>query len=736
MSETSLSLNALKVLEKRYLRRDKAGNVLESHSEMFMRVARNIAEQDARYGPGADVEKAAKAFYDLMSGLEFLPNSPTLMNAGRDLQQLSACFVLPVEDSIEGIYTAIKNAAVIHKSGGGTGFSFSRLRPHNDIVRSTSGVASGPISFMKVFNASTEAIKQGGTRRGANMAVLRVDHPDILEFITCKAGDKDLTNFNLSVAVTDVFMSALERGGEYPLIHPNSRETVKTLRARDVFELIVKNAWNNGEPGIIFIDRINRDNPTPALGEIESTNPCGEQPLLPNEACNLGSVNLAVMVKDGKINHAKLRRVVHEAVHFLDNVIDASSFPLPEIDAMVKQNRKIGLGVMGFADMLIQMSLPYNCDEAVETARSVMRFIRDEARAASQRLAAARGAFPSFPESAFKGGQPLRNATTTTIAPTGSISIIAGVSSGIEPLFAITYYRNVLDKERMIEVNPHFQIAAERQGFNSPEIMEDIAAKGSLREIKAVPEEVKRIFVTAHDIEPIWHVRMQAAFQESTDNAVSKTVNLPNGASIKDVDRVYREAYRLGCKGVTIYRDGSREEQVLTTGEPGSKKAAGARISPRKRPLVTAGRTETISTGCGKLYVTINHDDQGLFEVFTQIGKTGGCTAAQSEAVARLISLALRAGVNAESIVKNIRGIRCNKPAMQRGGSVLSCPDAVGIVLERYLKWRSGGAEDLVFSHSLSALDQLSGACPECGDKIEHEGGCLVCRSCGYSKCG
>jgi ribonucleoside-diphosphate reductase alpha chain len=741
-----LTPNALTVLERRYLKRDENGKVAETPEQMFRRVAENIALPDRTYRPTVDLDAVTEEFYALMASLEFMPNSPTLMNAGRDLQQLSACFVLPVEDSMQSIFDTIKNAALIHKSGGGTGFSFSRIRPKNDLVRTTNGCASGPVSFMKVFNSATEAVKQGGTRRGANMAILRVDHPDIMEFIACKNDTQELTNFNISVAITDVFMQALKDNADYELLNPRTRRPVGTLNAREVFNQIVESAWKTGEPGVVFIDRINAANPTPAQGEIESTNPCGEQPLLPYEACNLGSINLSVMTmeKDGTrvVDYARLKRVVRTAVHFLDNVIDVSSFPLEQIDQRVKTNRKIGLGVMGFADLLLKLGVPYNSERALQLGEGLMNFINDESKQMSHELAQERGPFPAFAESRYPAERLLRNATTTTIAPTGTISILAGVSSGIEPLFALAYVRNVMDNDRLAEVNPIFEQAALLGGFHSPELVAEVVRQGSVHGLAAVPEEVKKVFVTAHDIEPLWHIRMQAAFQRHTDNAVSKTVNFPRTATPADVETVFEEAFRLDTKGVTIYRDGSRDGQVLSVGTGKTSTTAADesedKIEPRKRPDVTFGRTEKIKTGCGNLYVTLNHDEAGLCEVFTQMGKSGGCAASQSEAIARLISLSLRAGVNPSAITKNLRGIRCPHPSWEKGGMVLSCPDGLGVVLERYLSWREGKpeGETVPSSHGLSALDKLAGACPECGGALEHEEGCMLCRTCGFSRCG
>nr|MDO8078273.1 vitamin B12-dependent ribonucleotide reductase [Candidatus Freyarchaeota archaeon] len=562
--DLKLSLNATQVLEKRYLLKDDHGNVVETPSQMFHRVARTIASADRLYDRDADIEKTEAVFYEVMSHLEFLPNSPTLMNAGTDIGQLSACFVLPVGDSIEEIFDALKFMALIHKSGGGTGFSFSRLRPKGDFVRSTKGVASGPVSFMRIFDTATDIIKQGGRRRGANMGILRVDHPDILEFISAKEKEGSLTNFNLSVGVTDAFMEAVEKGGDYELINPRTGKPEKKLKAATVFNLIVASAWKTGDPGMVFLDEINRHNPTPTIGQIESTNPCGEVPLLPYESCNLGSINLSRMVKNSDVDWDKLRRVVRVAVHFLDNVIDANRYPLPQIEKITKENRKIGLGVMGFAELLIQLNIPYDSNEAIRVAEKVMSFISAEARKKSEELALERGSFPNFDVSVWKekGYKAMRNATLTTIAPTGSISIIAGTSSGIEPLFAISFVRNVIGTQ-LLEVNHLFEKVAKERGFYSLELMTEIAKKGSIRDMGNIPEDVRRVFVTALDIDPEWHVRMQAAFQKHVDNAVSKTVNLPQEATIEDVSKIFWLAYKLKCKGITVFRYGSRTEQVL-----------------------------------------------------------------------------------------------------------------------------------------------------------------------------
>lgn len=1140
-----LTDNAVKVLEKRYLIKDEKGKAVETPEQMFRRVANTIAVADSNYDSSADIAETEGKFYKLMTSLEFIPNSPTLMNAGRELGQLSACFVLPVEDSMEGIFDAIKNAAMIHKSGGGTGFSFSRLRSKGSTVATTGGVASGPISFMKVFNSATEAVKQGGTRRGANMGILRVDHPDILEFIQCKKDNSDITNFNISIAITEKFMEAAEKGEDYELIDPATKEVAGELNAKEVYDLIVEMSWNNGEPGIIFLDRINRDNAVPKLGEIESTNPCitgdswvltqfgpkqvkdilgekvqlalngsyaisdekgffktgiknvikictnrgyelkltkdhlvriatditrfkineewkaagdlkpgdkvilsnnrgirwegkgslnegyllglligdgtlkkeggvisiwgndeeavslmkaageaactlshrsdfkgfqtiiadrsenrmklsalrdlaeaygimpgdkkvtpdvekgsyefyrgfirgifdsdgtvvgtqekglsvrlwqkdidtlkvvqrmlgrmgiastiysnrkaegsksmpdgkgglkdynvkagnelvisqdnlhifseiigfgsirkqnrlrdglsnykralnrerfiaditevielgktevfdvqvpvvnafdangiyvhncGEQPLLPYESCNLGSINLMSCIKKNRskkvLDYDKLGRIVDESVHFLDNVIDVNKYPLPMVDEMTKGTRKIGLGVMGFADMLIELGIPYNSDDAVKTAEEVMKFINDRSKAASMRLAQKRGTFKYYEDSVFKEKDiKIRNATTTTIAPTGTISIIAGVSSGIEPLFALSFVRNVMDNDELPEVNPLFEGVAKERGFYSTELMKEIATHGTIQDIKNIPEDIRRIFVTAHDIEPEWHIRIQSAFQKHTDNAVSKTVNFSNSATRKEVSDVYVMAYKMGCKGVTIYRDGSRDSQVLNIGsvnkeDKKEKAPINEVLVPRTRPEVTTGVTEKVRIGCGNLYITVNSDENGICEVFTNLGRAGGCPS-QSEATSRLISIALRAGIDIREIIEQLRGIRCHSTLRQKGLKVLSCPDAIGRALERYMdshvehkdiqtieelaseieeKGSCIGNCSLCASpcHAATVEESKTGYnaflnpnsniknCPECGSTIQHEGGCVICRNCGYSKC-
>ena len=745
-----ISKNARTVLERRYLKKDIDGNPVETPAGMLTRVARHIATADERYG--GDAVKTEKAFFKMMDSLKFMPNSPTLMNAGRPLGQLSACFVLPIEDSMEGIFSSLKNAAMIHKSGGGTGFSFSRIRAAGMSVDSTGGVASGPVSFMRVYNAATEAVKQGGTRRGANMGILRVDHPDILEFIQCKSDLSQMTNFNISVAVTEAFMEAVRAGKNYSLIHPETGQPAGELNAKEVFDLIVNMAHENGEPGIVFLDRINRDNPVPSAGEIESTNPCGEQPLLPYESCNLGSINLSKFVKLGEkaeIDYNGLKKTVHTAVHFLDNVIDVNNYPLKEIEETTRASRKIGLGVMGFAEMLMMLGIGYNTKEGLDTGRNLMAFIQDEAKAASQALAEERGSFPLYDQSVYaKSGKPMRNSTVTTIAPTGTISIICGTSSGIEPVFAISYIRNVMDKDHLVEVLPYFEKTAKEKGYYSKALMEKIAKQGGLHGLDEVPEEDKKIFVCAHDVTPKYHIKMQAAFQEATDNAVSKTVNFPKTATPDEVREVYELAYKLGAKGVTIYRDGSREAQVLNIGSvnDGSAKTPNGGITPRPRPEVTQGITQKMKIGCGNLYVTVNYDENGICEVFTNLGRAGGCPS-QSESTSRLISTALRSGISVDAVIEQLRGIRCHSTLRSRDKDikVLSCPDAIGRVLEKVVEIQKEmkpaetpkeGIKSEVIGEIAKKMPIKEGACPECGSELEHEGGCTVCRSCGYSKCG
>jgi ribonucleoside-diphosphate reductase alpha chain len=721
-------------------------------------VAGAIAKPDQTFGATQEeVQETENNFYNMMSNLEFMPNSPTLMNAGRPLGQLSACFVLPVDDSMESIFTAVKNTALIHKSGGGTGFAFSRLRPKNSVVASTSGVASGPISFMKVINAATEAVKQGGTRRGANMGILRVDHPDILDFITCKDDLGELTNFNISVAITDTFMDAVDKDDYYDLIDPRTEKpyaqdsSVARLKAREVFQKIVDHAHATGEPGVMFIDRMNSNNPVKDIGLYESTNPCGEQPLLPYESCNLGSINLSRMLRavvdpDNTLSMYRyefdwdlLDETVNKAVHFLDNVIEANRYPLTEIDINTKSNRKIGLGVMGWADMLIMLGIKYDSEAAYNLAEQIISRINKVGHQKSVEMGKRRGHFPLWERSDYYQdgrGPDMRNSTVTTIAPTGTISIIAGCSSGIEPIFAVSYVRNVMDNTRMIEVTPHFEKIARDRGFYSQDLMERVAEAGSIQDFDEIPDDVKEIFVVSHDIPPDDHVKMQAVWQKNTDNAVSKTINLPHDATIDDVQRAYKMAFQLGCKGVTVYRDGCRANQVLSTGatetsdasKPESTTDSQKVISSKlqNRPEELEGITSKIKTGYGNLYITVNTFNGVPFEVFAQIGKSGYSTMADTEAICRLISLGLRSGIPVDTIVKQLKGIGGSSPVFGNGGLISSIPDAIAIVLHKHF----GGGKTIYNDKDINLE-----FCPDCGSRIEHESGCVVCRACGFSKC-
>ena len=837
LPEPRLSENALTVLAKRYLKKDDNLEPNETPRDMFWRVARVIAGVDARYGASPErVEQVARTFYGIMANGEFEPNSPTLMNAGRPLGQLSACFVLPVPDSLEGIYETLRDMALIHQSGGGTGFGFSRLRPAGDVVKSTMGVASGPVSFMEVYDASTEAVKQGGTRRGANMGILRVDHPDVLEFIDCKEEGHKITNFNISVAVTDDFMNAVQRGESYELRNPRGGEPVGELDAREVFEKIVYGAWRNGEPGVYFIDEANRYNPVPRLGSYEATNPCGEQPLLPYDVCNLGSVNVGLFVEDGRIDWDSLRTAVHRATHFLDNVIDANQYPLPQIDELSKNIRRIGLGVMGWADMLVKLGEPYGSARSIELGRELMRFVDEEAKVESERLARERGVFPEWERSIWgpddscardetgariRPMRRMRNCNVTTVAPTGTISIIAGCSSGIEPLFAVAFMRNQAGV-LMPDVNPEFVAVAKEGGWYSEELMRRIADEGHIH-FDEVPVEVQEAFVTAHDVTPEQHIRMQAAFQQYTDSAISKTCNFPKEATVDDVRRIFELAHELKCKGVTVYRDGSREAQVLSTGETARKVAAeaaarGVHASPgtglvdpdtvaafekldntelaaelagalarveeleseleeqgetiaaleggfmkqpgmRKRPAILKGVTRKIDSPLGDMYVTINEDEEGRpFEVFVALGKAGGPAMADAEAIGRLISLALRSGISLRSVHKQLRGISSDRAVGFGANKVLSSPDAIAQVVERYLEEKEGVQQSLpipevgaakqtnggtqtaekpiIHRFEAQAAIQFIGTCPDCGSSLEFAEGCMKCHACGYSECG
>jgi len=845
LPDPELTDNARTVLAKRYLKKNATGEPVEEPRDLFWRVASVIAAQDARYGAtGDEVDGTARRFYRLMSEGVFEPNSPTLMNAGRPLGQLSACFVLPVPDSLDGIYETLRDMALIHQSGGGTGFGFSRLRPKGDVVKSTMGVASGPVSFMEVYDASTEAVKQGGTRRGANMGILRVDHPDILDFIDCKADKNKITNFNISVAITDAFMEAVRKGEDYDLVNPRTGEVAGRLNAAEVFSKIIYGAWRNGEPGVYFIDEGNRHNPVPHLGAYEATNPCGEQVLLPYDVCNLGSINVGAFVDDeGHIDWDDLRETVHRSTHFLDNVIDANKYPLAKIDDLSKRIRRIGLGVMGWADMLVRLGEPYGSKRSIELGRELMRFIDEEAKVESERLAAERGVFPEWERSIWgtdataardpsgeriRPMRRLRNCNLTTVAPTGTISIIAGCSSGIEPLFAVAFMRNQAGV-LMPDVNPEFVRRAEEGGWYSEALMKRIADEGHIH-FDEVPADVQGIFVTAHDVSPEEHIRMQAAFQAHTDSAISKTCNFSSSATEEDVRRIYELAHELKCKGVTVYRDGSRDEQVLSTGttaravqEQAAKSGRSASVDPvalepvavdpavadelattlerladlesqnreleqqnrelgdeverrahriaeleggkirkvgkRQRPAVLRGHTRQIESPLGTMYVTINEDDQGRpFEVFVALGKSGGAAMADAEAIGRLISLALRFGISLRAVHKQLRGISSDRAVGLGPSKVMSGPDAIAQVIEKYLEEKEGVQQALPIQEVAHArkgnggtqtaqqpvLERYResqarifiGVCVECGSSMAFEEGCAKCYACGHSECG
>ncbi|HEX5409023.1 MAG TPA: vitamin B12-dependent ribonucleotide reductase [Gemmatimonadaceae bacterium] len=782
----TLSKNARIVLGKRYLKKDNAGQPTERPEEMFWRVATVVAEADRRYGASdGAVETVAEEFYRLMTERRFEPNSPTLMNAGRPLGQLSACFVLPVEDALsngrDGIYDTLRAMALIHQSGGGTGFSFSRLRPKGSMVRSTTGVASGPVSFMKLYDASTDAVKQGGTRRGANMGILRVDHPDIMDFITCKEDLTQVVNFNISVAVTAAFMEAVKAGTSYDLVDPHDGHAVGQLDARAVWEKMIDGAWRTGEPGVFFIDEANRYNPVPRLGAYEATNPCGEQPLLAYDVCNLGSINVGYYVKDGVMDWDAFRRDIHLSTHLLDNIIDVNRYPLAEIDVLSKRIRRIGLGLMGFADMLVRMGIPYDSPEGVEMGRTVMEFLDVEAKKESQRLAGERGPFPEWAQSIWgpdetcardangqrvRPMQMLRNCNVTTIAPTGTISIIAGCSSGLEPLFAVAFMRNQAGV-MMPDANEDFVAIAKREGWYSDALMERIAREGHIA-FPEVPERWQRVFVTANQIAPEWHIRMQAAFQEHCDSAISKTTNFAHTASRDDVRTIYELAYELHCKGVTVYRDGSRDNQVLSTGATeqaaaarGTTGAAGTsggssagerkrevgalagelaeshveierlkkllhdveaenlqRRAKRSRPDMLRGTTRRMETPLGTMYVTITEDDRGQpFEVFITLGKAGGAAMADVEAMGRLISLSLRSGIPIMEVHKQLRGIASDRPIGLGPNKVLSVPDAIGIAIEQWWRDKQGVQQELIADPSATAggvpaREQISAGLP------------------------
>jgi ribonucleoside-diphosphate reductase alpha chain len=761
--EPFVTENAFRVLEKRYLLRNEKGEVVETPKEMYERVAKAIAEVDKDYPVFKDkIYETEEKFYYIMSQGYFLPNSPTLMNAGTKMGQLSACFVLPVEDSMEGIFETLKHTAIIHKTGGGTGFSFSRLRPKGDVVRTTGQIASGPVSFMRVFDAATEAVKQGGRRRGANMGILRIDHPDIEEFITCKDDVTQITNFNISVAVTDNFIEALKRGDkEFPLINPRNGKVMKKVNPRELWEKLVYQAWKNGEPGVIFINRINKTHTLREVGEIEATNPCGEKPLLPYESCNLGSINLAKFYKGApfylenkrtaiwsevrdRIDWEKLKEIIYISVHFLDNVIDANKYPLPQIERMTKLNRKIGLGIMGFADLLYLLGIPYSSPEALKAAEEIMKFIQDNAHKASIEIGKTKGPFPNIEKSVFKG-TTRRNSVVTTIAPTGTISMIADTSAGIEPNFALVYVKNVMGGEKLLYINKYFREAAENLGFYSQELMESLSGMPTIKKMeKEIPEHILKIFDVTFDITPEQHVKMQAAFQKFVEDAVSKTINLPEEAKPEDIERAYFLAYDLGCKGITVYRHGSRPGQVYDTAKKEEKTKV--KIKPRPRPKVVSGKTYKIKSELGTVYITINEDEHGPHEVFIQLGKSGGSANAMTEAIGRLISLALRSGIDPMEIVDQLKGIR-SMPVWDDGEVILSCPDGIGKVLEKHIKGEQLGifpeikektkkVPPEIFKNYFNIPESSSGEiCPDCGGVLVYMEDCATCPSCGYSKC-
>jgi ribonucleoside-diphosphate reductase alpha chain len=743
---------ALRVLRERYLAR-RNGEVTETPEEMCWRVALTVARAEERFGrSAAGVGEVAAAFYDMMVEGQFLPNSPTLMNAGKDNQlQYSACYVLPVGDSMGEIFDSVKSAAIIHQSGGGTGFAFSRLRPKNDTVRSTGGRASGPVSFLRVFNAATEAVKQGGTRRGANMGVLRVDHPDILEFIECKL-DGGITNFNISVAITDAFMAALEAGLDYDLVNPRTGLSVGRLSAREVFDRIVHAAWRTGDPGLVFIDRINSSpaNPTPEAGLIEATNPCGEQPLLPNEACNLGSLNVSrfAHLRDGRwtVDWDEMERVVRLAVRFLDDVIEVNPYPLPEIDLTVKANRRIGLGIMGWADLLFALEIPYDSQEALDLAERLMAFVADKSHDQSARLAEERGPFPNFSRSIYRAGRPLRNSTVTTIAPTGTISMIAGCSSGIEPVFALAFEHRVkgVDGERVLPfVCQSFERLGRERGFHSDALMSEVARRGSLHGIPGVPEEARAVFKTAHEIHWSWHVRHQVAFQKHTDNGVSKTINLPAEAATTDVAEAYLLAWREGCLGITVFRDGCKGGQVLNIGVAAEEDdgALDERVV-KPRPHSLSGATYRMETPIGTAFITVNETPGGdPFEVFVQVGKAGSDTMAVAEALGRLISLVLRlpsplsAQRRLEEVINQLSLIGGGQPTGFGAAKILSLPDALARTLGEHIglgRRQEPDAEAV----APAARRRVGDLCKECGQAtLVYEEGCKKCLSCGFNEC-
>ncbi len=774
--ELGLSENCIEVLKSRYLKRNAEGEPVESPKDLFRRVAREVASAEKGYGLSTiGCEEVEEEFYELMITGTFMPNSPTLMNAGRRMGMLSACFVLPVEDSIDAIFGSIRHAALIQKAGGGTGFSFSRLRPSGDIVKSSGGRTSGPLSFLRVFSKATDAIQQGAFRRGANMGVMRIDHPDIAHFITIKEDPAELTNFNLSVGVTDVFMEQLlaDPGTPHIVFNPRNGEKQQLLKADntpwtvgELFDLIVEKAWKSGEPGVIFLDRMNRDNPTPHVGRIEATNPCGEQPLLPYESCNLGSINLAKLLckKDNKpaLDYQRFRQVIRLSVRFLDNVIDINRYPLEEIDRATKANRKIGLGIMGFADVLFALGIPYNSEEGIKKAEEVMSFLQEESHKVSEELAGKRGVFPNWSDSVWgKQKRPMRNAATTTVAPTGTISIISGCSCGIEPLFSLVFQRNVLNGKKLLEANTHFKHMAEKRSFYSEKLAEDLAHGRSLSGMEQIPDDVKRIFVTAHDISPEWHIRMQAAFQRHCDSSISKTINFPTSASKEEINSLYLQAYREQVKGVTVYRDGCRENQPMALKKEKAKK--GEEKSEERQPLTPIKLPEIMSslrirqvTPFGNMHIKITVDpEKGLErELFAQLGRGGDIANSDLEAICRLTSLFLRCGGSIHDVVEQLNGIGSSLSVPSREGRIMSLADGLAKGIRKYLilKEKNGLEKLLLGQFDMDPLREtleeqkkkennqgvrgFSLKCPNCPHGyLTFEEGCAICHSCGYSRC-
>ena len=773
-----LNENALVVLRKRYLRKDETGQVIESPDEMFSRVAKAISQPELTYGTEAERKKVESDFYKIMASLEYVPNSPTLMNAGTGAGTLSACFVMGLEDSMEGIMTTAKEAALVQKFGGGTGFALSPIRPKGSPISTTHGKACGAVAVLRHLSSVSTLVTQGGKRDGANMAVMDIHHPDIEEFIECKTEEGQIHNFNISVGASDEFMEAVRDNKQLELRDPDTNETLSKIPATDLFNKIISGAWKNGEPGMIFLDAVNRDNPTLHIGRMTATNPCGEQPLLPYESCNLGSINLSLFIKevDGlkTVDYHRLRKVVRITTRFLDNVIDANTYSVDKIADMTRSTRKIGLGIMGFADMLMDMRVPYDSDEGVELGRSIMKFIREESDHMSEELANVRGSFPEWQKSMYGPdgeNRPMRNACRLTVAPTGTISMIAGCSSGCEPAFALSYHKhNILEGESLVYVDKTFERTAKEHGFYSDELMTYLADGGSIQSREDVPEWARKVFVTASEISPEWHVRMQGAFQESVDSGISKTINFPNSATEDDVRKAYMLAWELGCKGITVYRAGSREFEVLTAGTQDATtidnidETEAVSPAPRNRPAVMNGITERVKTGQGNIYVTVNFDENGTpFELFTTLGKAGSIESAQLEAISRLISLALRSGISPEQIVDNLRGITSD-PVWDSGRLVRSAPDAVAFVLYQhmhdgaemtYRNIETGNddqsssiqlgmippstesvAEEVVDSTAAVQVPTVNGVtCPECSGFLIFQEGCQRCASCGYNKC-